>query len=38
MIILDTNIVSEFMTSPPSGLVLSWINDQDDLVPELKKG
>ncbi len=29
MIILDTNIVSEFMTSPPSGLVLSWINDQD---------
>ncbi len=29
MIILDTNIVSEFMTSPPSSLVLSWINDQD---------
>ncbi len=29
MIILDTNIVSEFMTSPPSGLVLNWINNQD---------
>lgn len=29
MIILDTNIVSEFMTSPPNGLVLNWINNQD---------
>jgi len=29
MIILDTNVVSEFMTSPPNGLVLSWINSQD---------
>ncbi len=29
MIILDTNVVSEFMTSPPSGSVLSWLNDQD---------
>ena len=29
MIILDTNIVSEFMTSPPTGSVLNWLNDQD---------
>jgi len=29
MIILDTNIVSEFMTSPPNGLVLKWLNNQD---------
>jgi len=29
MIILDTNIVSEFMTSPPSGAVLRWLNDQN---------
>jgi len=33
MIILDTNIVSEFMTSPPSDAVLRWLNDQD--VPSL---
>jgi len=33
MIILDTNIVSEFMTSPPSGDVLRWLNDQQ--VPSL---
>jgi predicted nucleic acid-binding protein len=33
MIILDTNIVSEFMTSPPSSAVLRWLNDQD--VPSL---
>jgi len=29
MIILDTNIVSEFMTSPPSSAVLQWLNDQN---------
>ena len=29
MIILDTNIVSEFMTSPPAGQVLDWLNSQD---------
>jgi len=29
MIILDTNIVSEFMASPPSGAVLRWLNQQD---------
>jgi predicted nucleic acid-binding protein len=29
MIILDTNIVSEFMTSPPASQVLNWLNDQD---------
>jgi len=29
MIILDTNIVSEFMTSPPSGAVLDWLNEQN---------
>ncbi|TYK65319.1 type II toxin-antitoxin system VapC family toxin [Colwellia echini] len=29
MIILDTNIVSEFMTSPPASAVLNWLNDQD---------
>jgi predicted nucleic acid-binding protein len=29
MIILDTNVVSEFMTSPPAGPVLNWLNAQD---------
>jgi len=29
VIILDTNIVSEFMGSPPAELVLSWLNRQD---------
>ena len=29
MIILDTNVVSEFMTSPPSAEVLEWLNAQD---------
>ncbi len=29
MIILDTNVVSEFMTSPPASPVLDWLNDQD---------
>ena len=29
MIILDTNVVSEFMTSPPSERVLEWLNAQD---------
>ncbi|WP_159818042.1 type II toxin-antitoxin system VapC family toxin [Colwellia sp. 20A7] len=28
MIILDTNIVSEFMTSPPASSVLNWLNHQ----------
>ena len=29
MIILDTNVVSEFMTSPPASSVLSWLNSQN---------
>ena len=29
MIILDTNVVSEFMTSPPSTAVLDWMNAQE---------
>ena len=29
MIILDTNIVSEFMTSQPASQVLNWLNAQD---------
>jgi len=29
MIILDTNVVSEFMTSPPASQVLNWLNSQD---------
>lgn len=29
MIILDTNVVSEFMTSPPANTVLSWLNAQN---------
>jgi len=28
MIVLDTNIVSEFMTAPPSESVLRWVNNQ----------
>lgn len=28
MVILDTNIVSELMTSPPAASVLRWLNDQ----------
>ncbi len=28
MIILDTNIVSEFMTSSPASTVLNWLNTQ----------
>ena len=28
MIILDTNVVSEFMTSPPASSVLGWLNKQ----------
>ncbi len=28
MIVLDTNIVSEFMTAPPSESVLRWLNTQ----------
>ena len=31
MIILDTNIISEFMTSPPVSSVLEWLNAQDSL-------
>ena len=31
MIILDTNIISEFMTSPPASSVLEWLNAQDSL-------
>jgi len=29
VIVLDTNIVSELMTSPPAGSVLDWLNAQD---------
>lgn len=29
MIALDTNVVSEFMTSPPASQVLDWLNAQD---------
>lgn len=29
MIILDTNVISEFMTSPPADSVLTWLNAQD---------
>ena len=29
MILLDTNIVSEFMTSPPASQVLEWLNKQE---------
>ena len=31
MIILDTNILSEFMTSPPSNAVVDWLNAQDSM-------
>jgi predicted nucleic acid-binding protein len=29
VIILDTNVVSEFMTSPPASSALSWLNSQN---------
>lgn len=29
MIILDTNVISEFMTSPPAAPVLDWLNAQE---------
>ena len=29
MIVLDTNIVSEFMTSPPAEPVTAWLNTQE---------
>ena len=29
MIILDTNVLAEFMTSPPSEAVVEWLNAQD---------
>lgn len=29
MIVLDTNVISEFMTSPPADPVLAWLNAQD---------
>ncbi len=32
MIILDTNIISEFMASPPANPVLEWLNAQDSLT------
>ncbi len=32
MIILDTNVISEFMTSPPASSVLEWLNRQDSLT------
>jgi toxin FitB len=32
MIIIDTNVVSEFMTSPPATPVLDWLNAQDTIT------
>lgn len=32
MIILDTNIISEFMTSPPANPVLKWLNAQSAIT------
>ncbi len=32
MIILDTNIISEFMTSQPKKSVLEWLNAQDSMA------
>lgn len=32
MIVLDTNVVSEFMTSRPAAPVLAWLNAQDSAV------
>lgn len=32
MIIVDTNILSEFMTSPPANPVLEWLNAQDTIA------
>lgn len=29
MIVVDTNVVSEFMVSPPAQTVLEWLNAQD---------
>jgi len=29
MVILDTNVVSEFMTSPPASAMLNWLNTQE---------
>jgi len=29
VIIIDTNVLSEFMTSPPASSVLEWLNAQD---------
>lgn len=29
MIVLDTNVVSELMTSPPAETILKWLNAQD---------
>lgn len=31
MIIIDTNIISEFMTSPPAAPVLDWLNAQNTM-------
>ncbi len=31
MIIIDTNIISEFMTSPPANPVLQWLNAQNSM-------
>lgn len=31
MIILDTNVLAEFMTSPPSEAVAEWLNAQDSV-------
>jgi len=32
VIIVDTNILSEFMTSPPASSVFEWLNAQDTLA------
>jgi len=31
MIIIDTNVISEFMTSPPDPSVLAWMNQQSSI-------
>ena len=31
MIVLDTNVLAEFMTSPPSDAVVDWLNAQDSI-------
>ena len=32
MIIVDTNVISEFMASAPAAAVLEWLTDQDSAL------